>query len=91
MENLNDPSQLGAGIAVAFVATVYGVGSANLIFIPIGNKLKMRHKEDILLKTMILEGILDIQAGLNPHYIEEKLKAFLSQEEQKRVEAKQKR
>ncbi len=77
MENLSDPSKLGPGIAVAFVATVYGVGSANLLFLPIANKLKRRLSIEKERKTMITEGVLAIQEGLNPRVLEEKLKAFL--------------
>lgn len=76
MENLSDTSKLGAGIAVAFVATVYGVGSANLIFIPIGNKLKRKIKLQAQTKEMILTGALGIVSGLNPFIIEEKLRAY---------------
>src|SRR5581483_1142674 len=77
MENLSDPSKLGGGIATAFVATVYGVGTANLLFLPIANKLKRRLAIEKERKTMITEGVLAIQEGLNPRVLEEKLKAFL--------------
>lgn len=77
MENLTDTSKLGAGIAVAFVATVYGVGSANLIFIPLANKIRKRIKERSKTKEMILVGALGVLAGLNPYIIEEKLKIYL--------------
>jgi chemotaxis protein MotA len=77
MENLSDPSKLGGGIATAFVATVYGVGAANLLFLPIANKLKRRLSIERERKTMITEGVLAIQEGLNPRVLEEKLKAFL--------------
>jgi len=77
MENLSDPSKLGPGIAVAFVATVYGVGLANLIFLPMANKLKRRLALEKERKTVITEGVLSIQEGLNPRVLEEKLKAFL--------------
>jgi len=77
MGNLSDTSKLGGGIAVAFVATIYGVGFANLIFLPIGTKLKKWVSKEILLKEMILEGGLCIQAGLNPSLTEVKLKPFL--------------
>ncbi|MDX2085093.1 MAG: flagellar motor protein [Candidatus Melainabacteria bacterium] len=76
MENLNDPSKLGSGIAVAFVATVYGVGFANLIFIPLGTKVKFKGKSSILLREMMIEGILAIQAGESPNFIKEKLRVF---------------
>ncbi|MEQ1875041.1 MAG: flagellar motor protein [Bdellovibrionia bacterium] len=77
MENLSDTSKLGAGIAVAFVATVYGVGSANLILIPFGNKLKRKIKSQAQMKEMILTGALGIVSGLNPFIIEEKLRAYV--------------
>lgn len=77
MQNLSDPSALGAGIAVAFVATIYGVGSANLLFIPFASKLKFKTKSLMLTKEMIIEGILSIQAGESPALIERKLRAFV--------------
>jgi chemotaxis protein MotA len=76
MENLSDPSKLGGGIATAFVATVYGVGVANLIFLPIANKLKRKLTIERERKTLIAEGVLSIQAGLNPRVLEEKLAAY---------------
>ena len=77
MENLSDPSKLGAGIAVAFVATIYGVGSANLFILPIAKKLTHALNRDIALQEMIIEGVLGIQAGINPHYLEERLRVFV--------------
>jgi chemotaxis protein MotA len=77
MGNLSDTSKLGAGIAVAFVATIYGVGLANLLFLPVGTKLKKWVGRQVLVKEMILEGGLCIQAGLNPSLTEVKLKPFL--------------
>ncbi len=77
MKNLADPSSLGAGIAVAFVATVYGVGAANLIFIPMGTKVKFKMKSTLVAKEIIIEGILAIQAGESPALIERKLQAFI--------------
>lgn len=76
MENLNDPSKLGAGIAVAFVATVYGVGFANLIFIPLGNKIKFKNRGAIVAREMMIEGILSIQSGESPNFLKEKLRVF---------------
>ena len=78
MGNLTDTSKLGSGIAVAFVATVYGVGSANLIFIPIGNKIKKNVQEVSRHKHMILDGALLIGSGLNPQLIEQKLTSYKS-------------
>ncbi|MCX8030431.1 MAG: flagellar motor protein [Thermodesulfovibrionales bacterium] len=77
MQNLSDPSKLGAGIAVAFVATIYGVGSANLILLPISKRLLNKLHSDIIIREMMLEGVISIQLGLNPYYIDEKLRAFL--------------
>jgi len=76
MENLSDPSKLGGGIATAFVATVYGVGTANLFFLPIANKLKRKLGIEKERKTLIAEGVLSIQAGLNPRVLEEKLASY---------------
>jgi len=76
MENLSDTSKLGAGIAVAFVATVYGVGLANLILIPMANKLKRKIKLQAEMKEMILIGALGIVGGQNPFIIEQKLLAY---------------
>lgn len=77
MGNLSDMSKLGSGIAVAFVATVYGVGLANLVFLPIGNKLKKKVAEEIRFKEMILEGALAIHSGLSPTMTDIKMKSYL--------------
>ena len=77
MENLADPSKLGAGIAVAFVATIYGVGLANLVFLPIANKLKFiiaRHVSD---REILCDGLVGIAQGDNPRLIEARLKGYL--------------
>ncbi len=76
MENLADPTKLGAGIAVAFVATVYGVGLANLVCLPLGSKLKLRAKERGAAMGMIIEGVAALADGDNPRNIEEKLKGM---------------
>jgi len=78
MENLSDPSKLGAGIAVAFVATVYGVGSANLLFLPIATKMEVRNRHEMIINEMIVEGVVALSTGENPRLIEEKLFSFLS-------------
>ncbi len=77
MENLADPSALGGGIAVAFVATVYGVGMANLLFLPMGSKIKIKAKDVIAGKLMVVEGLMCVAQGENPRMIEEKLSGFL--------------
>jgi len=76
MSNLSDTSKLGAGIATAFVATIYGLLLANIICLPIGSKLKIRMKEEVVRRVMIVEGLIAIQNGENPHFIEQKLKAY---------------
>jgi chemotaxis protein MotA len=81
MENLSDPGKLGAGIAVAFVATVYGVGSANLILLPIAAKLRGRALRRARRREVILEGVLAIQEGQNPRVIDQKLRGLLAAEE----------
>lgn len=78
MSNLSDTSALGAGIAVAFVATIYGLMTANIICLPLGTKLKGRIKLEILQKSMVIEGLIAIQNGENPHFIEQKLKSFIA-------------
>jgi chemotaxis protein MotA len=76
MKHLEDIVAVGHGIAVAFVATVYGVGSANIFFLPVANKLKARMREGSLRKEMILEGVAGIVEGLNPTLIRMKLTAY---------------
>jgi chemotaxis protein MotA len=77
MENLADPSKLGPGIAAAFVATVYGVGIANLICLPLGNKLKSLVRQQSRVKEIIIEGIIAIAQGENPRAIESRLQGFI--------------
>jgi chemotaxis protein MotA len=76
MKHLDDISEVGRGIAVAFVATVYGVGFANIVFLPFANKLRARIRQARLLKELILEGVIGIVEGLNPTLIRLKLCAF---------------
>ncbi|RJQ13669.1 MAG: flagellar motor protein [Nitrospiraceae bacterium] len=78
MENLGDPARLGTGIAVAFVATVYGVGSANLFFLPMAKKIINNMKHEVFIREIIIEGVLGIQSGRNPFYLKEYLNSFLS-------------
>lgn len=74
MANLSDSSKLGAGIAVAFVATVYGVASANLVFLPLANKIKKYAKQEAEFTSVIFVGLCGIQDGLNPRVIEDKMR-----------------
>jgi chemotaxis protein MotA len=78
MENLTDPSKLGAGIAVAFVATIYGVAMANLLFLPIAQKLKLHIQTEVRRREMLVEGLVTIANGENPRVLENKLAGFLS-------------
>jgi chemotaxis protein MotA len=77
MENLSDPSKLGSGIAVAFVATIYGVGLANLFFLPAANKLKGIVHKQTQMRAMMIEGVISIAQGENPRSIETKLKGYV--------------
>ncbi|MEW5743985.1 MAG: flagellar motor protein [Nitrospirota bacterium] len=79
MRNVADPSKIGGGIAVAFVATIYGVGSANLIFLPIGKKIMNRLKEEIFIRELIVEGVLGVESGVNPYFLKARLNAFLAE------------
>jgi chemotaxis protein MotA len=79
MKHLEDIERVGHGIAVAFVATVYGVGLANLILLPMGNKLKARVERSVHFKELIVEGVIAIAEGMNPKLIESKLEAFLEE------------
>ena len=77
MENLSDPSKLGAGIAVAFVATIYGVGLANLVFLPMANKLKSHINRQVVQREMIVDGLVGIANGDNPRIIESRLQGYV--------------
>ncbi len=81
MENLSDPSKLGGGIAVAFVATVYGVGAANLFFLPLANKMKLKLKGITAARTMMIEGLVGLAQGENPRMLQEKLESYLPHSE----------
>lgn len=77
MENLSDPTKLGPGIAVAFVATIYGVGLANLVFLPIAGKLKYYISRMVTTREMMIDGLVGIAVGDNPRIIETRLKGYL--------------
>lgn len=77
MNNLADPSALGPGIAVAFVATIYGVGLANLIFLPMANKLKSIVSAQSQYREMVVDGLVSIAEGENPHNIKAKLQGYI--------------
>lgn len=78
LSNISDAASLAHSIALAFIATLYGVGSANLLYLPLAMKLKQKHKAEQLIREIMLEGIFCLQSGDNPRVVEQKLKAFLS-------------
>jgi len=88
--NLDDPSSIGPGMAVALITTFYGSLLANLLFIPLAGKLSIRSEAESTIRMAIIEGVLAIQAGTNPRILQEKLKAFASPGERQKLERKQK-
>ncbi|NLW16915.1 MAG: motility protein A [Firmicutes bacterium] len=78
LRNIDDPSSIGPGMAVALITTFYGSLISNMICLPIASKLRSNSRAEILLKEVMIEGVLSIQAGENPRIVEEKLKAFLA-------------
>lgn len=77
MQHLDKIDEVGRGIAVAFVATIYGVGSANLLYLPMAGKMKLRIRDQQIKREMTLEGVVSILEGMNPHMLETKLFGFL--------------
>lgn len=77
LSKLNEPGKMGHAIAAAFIATLYGVSFANLIYLPIAAKLKSRTAEEVILYEMVIEGIMSIQAGDNPKVVETRMMAYL--------------
>jgi chemotaxis protein MotA len=86
LKQLDNPSALGASIAAAFLATLWGLLTANLIYLPISGKLKAKSEEEARNRYMQLEGILSIQAGENPRIVRDKLNAFLAPAEVKNLD-----
>ncbi len=78
MQHLDKIDEVGKGIAVAFVATLYGVGAANLILLPAAGKLKIRIRDEQIIREMTIEGVVSILEGMNPRMLESKLTGFLS-------------
>jgi chemotaxis protein MotA len=81
LENLSQPATLGPAISSSFIATLMGVGSANVLYLPIANRLKALSKAEVELRTLTLEGILAVQAGDNPRVVAEKLGSFVPPED----------
>jgi chemotaxis protein MotA len=84
---LENPEEMGNAIAAAFIATLYGVTFANVVFLPIAAKLKVRSQEEVLVRQVIIEGILSIEVGDNPRITEEKFKVFLSPKKRDEIQA----
>jgi chemotaxis protein MotA len=87
MKNLANIEEVGHGIAVAFVATVYGVGLANVVLLPAAGKIKARIDSDTALKELMLEGVVGIVEGMNPKIIRNKLEAYLRAPERAAINA----
>jgi len=87
LAKLEDPSSIGAGMAVALVTTFYGALLANAFFLPLAGKLATRSREEVLTREMIIDGIMAIQSGDSPRIVEEKLKSFLSPNLQRQLDA----
>lgn len=78
MQSLSEPSKLGAGIAVAFISTIYGVGLANLVFLPMSSKLKLLILQQVAVREILVDGLAAIASGENPRFIENKLRGYIS-------------
>lgn len=86
LSGLDDPSTIGAGMAVALLTTFYGAVLANVFFLPLAGKLETRSRDEVMIREMIVDGIMAIQTGDSPRIVEEKLKSFLSPSSQKKLE-----
>jgi chemotaxis protein MotA len=89
LQNLSDPSQIGAGMSTALLATLYGAVLTNLMMLPMACKLDQRKKEETLLRGMIIEGVTAIQAGDKPQIVKERLRAFMDPRARAKMEAAQ--
>jgi chemotaxis protein MotA len=87
LSKLNEPEKLGESIATAFIATFYGIGFANLIWLPIGNKLKGKMEKEKRQKEMIIEGVLAIQQGESPKFVGDKLAVYLPEKDRGSLES----
>ena len=88
MSNLSDIAAVGSGIASAFVATIYGVAFANIVFLPLGGRIKMRVRDEVQQMEMMLAGVLAIQEGMNPKLVRERLSEFLHHQPSKKADPK---
>lgn len=83
LNNLDDPSTLGPGMAIALITTFYGAVFANLFFLPLASKLENRTEQEVFVKQIVIEGVIGVQSGQNPKILEEKLSAFVQKREEK--------
>src|SRR5690625_1143557 len=83
LNTLDDPATLGPSMAVALLTTLYGTVLANLVFLPMASKLENKTEEEVFIKQIIIEGVIGVQSGQNPRILEEKLSAFLSEDDLK--------
>lgn len=81
LADLTDADAIGAGMALALITTLYGAVLSNVVFLPLANKLQVRSEQEVLVREVMVQGILSIQAGENPRIVEDKLKAFMSKRE----------
>ncbi|WP_078595009.1 flagellar motor protein MotP [Evansella clarkii] len=86
LQNLNDPSTLGPNMAVALLTTLYGTLLANLVFLPVANKLAISTEDEVFVKQIVVEGVIGVQSGQNPKILQEKLSAFLPNHSKTRQE-----
>jgi len=86
LSNLAEPEELGHSIATAFIATLYGVVTANILWLPLSSKLKQKSEKELHVRSLMVEGVLAVQAGENPRIVREKLDAFLAPAERSAVE-----
>jgi len=84
LSNLSDPNSLGPEIAVAFIATLWGVCTANLLWLPLGSKLKRKSHEEVFFRQIALEGILAVQSGENPRVVRQKLEGMVARDKKKK-------
>lgn len=77
LANMSDPSAIGAGMAAALLTTMYGAVLANVLFLPLADKLALRSEDEVLIKSIIIKGVMSIQSGDNPRVVEQKLRTFL--------------
>ncbi len=85
LKNMDDPSKIGPGMAVAILTTMYGALLANVVALPLADKLQLRSDEEVLLKTIVIRGVMAIQSGDNPRIVEQKLRTFLSPTQRKEL------